>query len=114
MTGEAPRTRAGGPQFTDRELAPLIGRDRVEWDMTLPGFGMRRFASGRRTWIVFTRIKGVVTKVSLSSPAVVTEHEARAKAQPLILEAKVRRDPLARKREALAAPLCSEFQEMFR
>jgi integrase len=114
MTGAAPRKRAGGAQFANRERAPLIGQDRVEWDITLPGFGLRYFASGRQTWIVFTRIKGVVRKISLGSPAVVTEHEARAKAQLLILEAKVKRDPLARKCEALAAPLCSEFEVMFR
>ena len=114
MTGLAPRKRAGGPQFAERELAPLIGRDRVEWDLTLPGFGLRCFPGGRQTWIVFTRIKGVVTKVSLGSAAVVTEHEARAKAQLLILEAKVKRDPLAHKRAARAAPLCSVFADAFR
>jgi integrase len=112
--GIAPRKRAGGPQFADRELVPLIGHDRVEWDMTLPGFGLRCLPSGRQTWIVFTRIKGGVRRISLGNRAVVTEHQARGAAQLLILEAKVRRDPLARKRDALAAPMCTAFADLYR
>ena len=113
-SGIAPRKRAGGPQFADRELVPLIGHDRVEWDITLRGFGLRCLPSGRQTWIVFTRIKGVVRKISLGNRAVVTEHQARGAAQLLILEAKVRRDPLARKRDALAAPMCTAFADLYR
>lgn len=108
------RRRAGGCQFTQHELEPLIGNDSVAWDMTLPGFGLRSFSNGRRTWIVFTRIKGVVTKISLGSPPLVTEHDARGKAMLLILEAKVRRDPLAHKRDAKATPLFAEFAKAYR
>lgn len=59
-TESAPRPRY--LRFSPDELAPLIGRDRVVWDRTLPGFGLRYYASGKRCWIVFTRVKGVVTK----------------------------------------------------
>lgn len=92
----------------------LIGDDAVSWDATLPGFGLRSLPSGRRTWIVVTRIKGKVTKISLGNAAVVTEHEARTKAQLLILEAKVKRDPLLRKRQARATPLFAEFAYAYR
>ena len=92
----------------------MIGRDRVVWDPTLPGFGLRTFASGKRSWIVFTRVKGILTKISFGSPAVVTETEARAAAQLFILEAKVKRDPLAGKRRAKAAPMFSDFAAAYR
>lgn len=75
----------------------------------MPGFGLRFHPSGRRTWLVFTRIKGVVSKIHLGNAAVVTEAEARGKAQVLILEAKVRLDPLARKKQTRATPQFHEF-----
>ena len=108
MTVPAQRRRAGGCRFSAREIASLIGNARVIWDEGLPGFGLRFSGNGRRTWIVFTRIKGVVTRISLGGPPIVTESEARAKAQLLILEAKVRRDPLAPKRNARATPMFAE------
>jgi len=115
LTGKAeniPRPR--GPRFSLDEIVPMIGRDRVVWDPTLPGFGLRTFASGKRSWIVFTRVKGILTKISFGSPAVVTETEARAAAQLFILEAKVKRDPLAGKRRAKAAPMFSDFAAAYR
>lgn len=96
-------------RFPRRELFRLIKGDHVEWDQTLPGFGLRFHPSGRRTWIVFTRIKGVVTKINLGNARVVTETEAKTKAQLLILTAKVRRDPLAAKRQAKETPLFRDF-----
>ena len=114
MTAVAKRQRAGGCRFSAHEIEPLIGTGRVVWDEALPGFGLRFSGSGRRTWIVFTRINGVVTRISLGGPPVVTETEARAKAQLLILEAKVRRDPLARKRDSMAAPLFAKFALAYR
>jgi len=114
MIAEPKRRRVGGCRFTVREIEPLIGNGRVVWDDALPGFGLRFSGSGRRTWIVFTRIKGIVSRISLGGPPTVTETEARTKAQLLILEAKVRRDPLARKRDAKATPLLSEFAHAYR
>jgi integrase len=104
-----PATKLAARRFPRRDLYPLIKDDRVIWDQTLPGFGLRFHASGRRTWIVFTRIRGVVSKIHLGNAAVVTEAEARGKAQLLILEAKVRRDPLARRKQARATPQFHEF-----
>lgn len=114
MTTVQPKPRAGRNRFSLADLRPLMGNDRVDWDNALPGFGLRCFRNGRQTWIVFTRIKGVVTKISLGSPTVVTETAARAAAQLLILEAKVRRDPLALRRAAMAAPLFANFAKDYR
>ncbi|MFZ4748530.1 MAG: hypothetical protein ACOYLK_16860 [Sphingomonas sp.] len=74
-----PATKLAARRFPRRDLHPLIKDDRVVWDQTLPGFGLRFHASGRRTWIVFTRIRGVVSKIHLGNAAVVTEAEARGK-----------------------------------
>jgi hypothetical protein len=104
-----PVTKLANRRFPRRDLYALIKDDRVVWDQTLPGFGLRFHPSGRRTWLVFTRIKGVVSKIHLGNAAVVTEAEARGKAQLLILEAKVRLDPLARKKQARATPQFHEF-----
>ena len=104
-----PATKLANRRFPRRDLYALIKDDRVVWDQTLPGFGLRFHPSGRRTWLVFTRIKGVVSKIHLGNAAVVTEAEARGKAQLLILEAKVRLDPLARKKQARATPQFHEF-----
>lgn len=96
-------------RFPRRKLFRPIRGDQVEWDQTLPGFGLRFHPSGRRSWIVFTRIKGVVTKINLGNAKVVTETEAKTKAQLLILTAKVRRDPLAAKRQVKETPLFRDF-----
>jgi hypothetical protein len=43
--------------FSRDELFKLIGKDRVSWHSGIPGFGIRTHASGRQSWIVFTRVK---------------------------------------------------------
>ena len=114
MTTVSNRRRAGGCRFSPEEIAPLIGNGRVVWDDALPGFGLRLSSNGRRTWIVFTRIKSVVSRISLGGPPTVTETAARAKAQLLILEAKVRHDPLRAKRDAKTTPMFADFAKAYR
>jgi integrase len=95
--------------FTRDELYKLIGRDTVTWHSGIPGFGIRTHCSGRKSWIVFTRIKRKVTRISLGNTSVVTEHQARQAAMSIVYEAKTGSDPLAAKRTKLAAPKFMAF-----
>ena len=107
-----PATKLATRRFPRRDLYVLIKDDRVVWDQTLPGFGLRFHPSGRRTWIAFTRIKGVVSKIHLGNAAVVTEAEARGKAQLLIrrqrsgaTRLRVESRPARRRSSTSSAPL---------
>jgi integrase len=95
--------------FSHDELFKLIGKDHVSWHSGIPGFGIRTHASGRQSWIVFTRIKRKVTRVSLGSVKIVTEHQARTAAMTIVYEAKTGSDPLATKRTKRAMPTFPAF-----
>jgi integrase len=98
-----------GNSFSSDELFKLIGKDHVSWHSGIPGFGIRTHRSGRQSWIVFTRIKGKVTRVSLGSVRIVTEHQARTAAMTIVYEAKTGSDPLAPKRTKRAMPTFPAF-----
>lgn len=72
----------------------------VYWDRDLAAFGLRVYASGRRSWI--SRYRGGPRQrfATLGSPAELTASEARRRAQSLLAETRLGRDPAAEKARA--------------
>jgi integrase len=94
------------------ELGLAFG-DRVEWDRRLPGFGVRCHASGRRVYIVVTRMRGAVQKITLGSAKVLGLRQARRTAAILLLDARTGGDPAATRRAAKANQTMAEFAERY-
>ena len=59
----------------------------VTWDIELPGFGLRKRANGKVTWVVKYRYRGQQRMKTLGTARAVTAHIARAEALKLIAEA---------------------------
>ena len=59
----------------------------VTWDIELPGFGLRKRANGKVTWVVKYRYRGQQRMKTLGAAMVVSAHTARAEARKLIAEA---------------------------
>ena len=76
------------PKLTKRtvEAAGPKGRDYFIWDDDLPGFGLRVFASGRRSYLVQYKAAGRTRRCSIGQHGPITPAEARAKALALLAE----------------------------
>ena len=74
------------------------------WDTTLPGFGLRAYASGHRLWIAQYRdTAGRTRRASLGDVKTVDLDPARANARLLLSQAALGADPAAEKRAARKA-----------
>lgn len=66
------------------EAAEPIGRDYFIWCDDLPGFGLRVFASGRRSYLIQYRAGGRSRRVSIGLHGALTADEARREAKSLL------------------------------
>lgn len=81
-------------------LKPPAEGSQLHWDDALPGFGVRTWASGTKTFILQRRIKGRDRRLTLGRFGPVTVEQARREAKRLIGEIVTGHDPVAeRKRE---------------
>ena len=78
------------PKLTKRtvEGAGPKGRDYFIWDDDLPGFGLRVFASGKRSYLVQYMAAGRTRRCSIGLHGPITPAETRAKALALLAEVK--------------------------
>jgi integrase len=61
------------------------GRRRLEvWDTTLPGFGIRAYATGRKVWFVIARVKGRQRRFTIGTYPVLPLSDARNKARQVL------------------------------
>ena len=60
------------------------GGDAVYWDGELTGFGVRVRASGRKNYIVQTRVRGKLRWFTIGPPGPLTADEARARAMEIL------------------------------
>jgi integrase len=100
--------------FTADEISRAIGSGQIAWDDKIPGFGLRTRASGRQSWIVLTRVRGKLTRITLGNARIVTEYAARQRAMLHVFDAKTGGDPLAVKRAAKGVPLFDRFHDDYR
>ncbi|MBN8531438.1 MAG: tyrosine-type recombinase/integrase [Alphaproteobacteria bacterium] len=74
------------PKLTKRFVDTLKpeGRDYFVWDDDLPGFGLRVFASGKRSYLVQYRMSGRTHRYTIGLHGVFTPEEARKEALGLL------------------------------
>ena len=89
-------------KITKRTVDALVGqeRERVVWDDDLKGFGVRVHPSGRRVYIVKTRYRGRVIKMTIGPHGAVTPSHARVRAAEIITDARAGKNPVGRNADA--------------
>jgi len=84
-----------------RLAVPAGKRDSYLWDETLPGFGVRAFSSGRKSFVVkYQLASGQQRKLSLGPALAGTLAETRRKAQDILAKARMGRDVQGEKQAA--------------
>jgi hypothetical protein len=86
------------PRLTPKlfnSLCPDENRDRIVFDETVPGFGVRVFRSGRKSFVIQYRSQKRSRRYTLGNCNVLTSLQARRKAQSLLAGREGRRRPRA-------------------
>jgi len=100
-----------------RYLAPTQGGIFVYWDAALPGFGLRVYPSGRRSFVVFYRAgggrRGRKRLLTLGGYPTLTVDEARRKARETLVRVAGREDPAAERRAARGALTVRELSDLY-
>lgn len=103
------------PKLSKRIIDAALAQSKeyMIWDATNPGFGLRVFPSGKRSYIFQYRAHGRTRKYSIGLHGAWTVEQARKKAEALRHEVNQGRDPSA-ERKALArdisvADLCDAY-----
>jgi integrase len=99
-------------EFSDARS--LRGRPRrTKWSETLPGFGIRYYASGRSIYIVQAAMAGVTRTVTLGSTKVLTSREALSVARRVLLRAHVGEDPASDRTRIRQSPSFESFLSIY-
>ena len=85
----------------------------IRWFADLPGFGLRRYLSGRQAYVIQTRMSGRQRMITLGSTALLTEPEARRLARHALLRAQTGENPAEDRRTALASPEFAVFLDEY-
>ena len=103
------------PRLTKRAVDQIVPGpvERVHWDGELRGFGVRVWPSGRKVYLVMSRIKGRLRRITIGPHGPITADQARIRAHELISEAKAGRDPTRELDQARAAPTVKGLGERF-
>lgn len=98
---------------TIAQLAYLKGgsAQQIFWDDQLPGFGVRVYPSGKKSYVIKYRLHGVQHQLTISSVELLSVDEARARAKRHFVQIMDKEDPLAAKRKT--AVLFSELAKMY-
>jgi integrase len=87
----------------------------IRWDDRLPGFGVRVYATGKKSFVVSYRCQGRKRLMVLGPYGVLTLDQAREKARQALLDSLAGNDPLERKQRAVEgetiADLCDAYLE---
>ena len=93
------------------------GADTVYWDRELTGFGVRVRMSGRKTYVVQTRVAGKLRWFTVGQHGLFAPEEARAEALDILAKAKRGIDPRVTTgksvRDPVMADLCKRFLEEY-
>jgi integrase len=103
------------PKLTKRvvdQLAPG-SVDTVHWDDELRGFGIRVWPSGRKVYLVMSRVKGRLRRITIGPHGPVTAEQARIRAYEFLSEAKAGRDPAKELDQARVAPTIKALGDRF-
>ncbi len=95
------------------EAAEPSGRDYFLWCDDLPGFGVRIFASGRRSYLIQYRAGGRSRRVTIGLHGALTADEARREAKALLGQVARGEDPaeerVTRRAAMTVADLCTAY-----
>ena len=90
----------------------------IEWDVDLPGFGLRVTANGSKSWIVEYRAGGggrraPSRRMTLGSIATLSADKARGAAKDILASVRLGADPARDRQTARAAPTVEELSQIF-
>ena len=85
----------------------------MHWDDELKGFGLRVWPSGRKVYMVMSRVKGRLRRITIGPHGPITPEQARIRAHEIISEAKAGRDPAHELDQARKAPTMKGLGERF-
>ncbi len=83
------------------------------FDKTVPGFGVRVFRSGRKSYLIQYRSQKRTRRFTLGNCNVLTPLAARKKAQSLLAGVLEGKDPAQERLEGFAAPTVADLAERF-
>jgi Arm DNA-binding domain len=83
----------------DRLTLPSGKSEQIVFDETLPGFGIRVRAGGKRTWVVQYRIGRQQRRVTIGMVEALAPDEARRRAKEILAKAHLGSDPQHEKAE---------------
>ena len=89
------------------------GADFVLWDDTLPGFGVRAFQGGRKSFVCQYRHLGRSRRMTLGAYGHLTVDEARRLAKQVFAEVAQGQDPAGQRVEARRAGTVADLAEMY-
>lgn len=93
----------------------IRGKDYLVWDTEISGFGVRVYASGRKSYLVQYRAAGRTRRRAIGQHGVLTAEEARTEARKLLGEVARGGNPAEDRQRQLRAPtiasLCDRFLE---
>ena len=103
------------PRITKRSVDAIKpdGTDAVYWDGELTGFGLRVRRSGRKVYVVQTRIDGKLRWFTIGAPGVVSADEARAAALETLALAKKGIDPRDKEISSRVQPSVADLTRKF-
>ena len=103
------------PKLTRRAVEALKanGADTVYWDGELTGFGIRVRKSGRRNYVLQTRVRGTLRWYTIGQHGRITADEARAAALEILTQAKMGIDPRDADARRKAEPVMTELGRRF-
>ena len=105
------------PRLTKRlvDTAKAQETDYFLWDEEIPGFGLRVFATGKKSYLIQYRKDGRTRRVSFGRYGTITPEEARKKARELLVGVGDGQDPAEEIRQNRYAPtvagLCERFMD---
>lgn len=88
--------------YVDKVQAPADGY-KIHWDETCRGYGLRVMSSGKRVFIAQGRVRGKAVVITIGPYGVLTEDQARKKAQKALQDMREGIDPRESKKADEAA-----------
>ena len=103
------------PKLTKRTVEALkaSGADAVYWDGELTGFGVRVRKSGRKNYVLQTRVRGKLRWFTIGQHGRITAVEARAAALEILAQTKKGIDPREADTRRKAEPVMAELGRRF-
>lgn len=83
------------------------------WDTSLPGFGLRVSAGGRKAWVVMYRHQGRKRRMTIGTFPAVALSDARENAGDILRAASKGHDPAGEKKVGRKADIFSDFADLY-